>query len=105
MIKIVGDCQYQHSFISKFEFEFGTVELSVAFFGEVVYVVLPDNMNMLWNIVAIEKDLLAFLKRLKGGITKLQFVLRFGTQAIERAKRTGLDLMNIQISVESARRA
>lgn len=84
MICIDGNVAYEHSFTTAFQFAFGKVELSVAFFDSVVYVVLPEDKTMFWKVVAVDKELLSFLQTLKSGINKLQFIIRFGTEVVHK---------------------
>jgi len=81
MVAITGSPFYTHSFQAEFRFSFGTVRLSVAFFNEWAYIVLPDNKETLWKIVKEESELFDYLKTLRKDTEKFQFIIRFGDSA------------------------
>ena len=81
MVVIEGETVYTHSFQAGFRFSFGIVRLSVAFFHEFAYIVVPDDKQVLWKIVKEEKELFAYLRTLHQGAEKFQFVIRYGNSA------------------------
>lgn len=80
MVKIVGSPFYSHAFQATMQFSFGRVRLSIAFFDEWVYVVVPDDRELRLKIAKEQTELMEFLVRIRPETTKMLFIPTYGDQ-------------------------
>lgn len=74
MVYIKGRAKYEHSVTGTFIFASFEVELTITCKGEIAFVMLPVDPELMGKVLRAQSELLVFVKKLKAEINRLQFV-------------------------------